>query len=231
MKPDPAIPKTWIALLNEQTEWDSPEKISDWLSQMLQRPCAANQKSLKFFWDTLTYIREVIYAVHFGEGLDADVLNARLSSCRFSFHAKPIGYLPPLRAESQSDDSSLLIALANTYLLAFAQDLAKVITGEGEFVVARCEGLYRDPKLQRLGAAPDIADEVELRWRREVEVLTEKGIEDSTQIHRCADLFIGNSRSRFCSDRCRTITFQLIKQLVNPNYLAEKQRRYRSKKQ
>jgi hypothetical protein len=237
MNESPASAKTaptdWISLLNEQAdEWHSIDDVKIWLSAVVQRPASPDDASLQEFWDTLNLMRALVYDLHFNRVPDFKPINTKLAGVEFCFYTDAPGVLPRFRARSadQGNDSALLLAMAATVLANFAHALARHMSGDNQFDIARCEGLYRDPHVKRLSAAPNVADDEELKWRREVEVLVEKGLECSPDILRCADLFVSTSRSRFCSNACRTNTFQVIKQLKDPVYLAAKQRRYRDKK-
>lgn len=221
----------WISVLNEQTEWSSLSDAEKWFAEALQRNANPTQAALEQFWDSLNLIRAVVYDLHFGHTLDLEPINNRLDGARFAFQSVSIGALPLFRATIEHEnDSALLSSVGSTLLLEFGQSLSGHLSGEESFDVMRCEGLYRDPKLGRLSAAPDVDDAREIAWRREVEVIVEQGLDASVEILRCADLFVSASRSRFCSNACRTNTFQIVKQLRNPVYLADKQRRYRASK-
>jgi len=221
----------WISVLNEQTEWCSLSDTEKWFAGALQRPASPNKAALKQFWDNLNLIRAVVYDLHFHHTLNLEPINSGLDGARFAFQDTSIGSLPRFRATTHDDnDSDLLSSVGATLLLEFGQSLSRHLSGDESFDVMRCEGLYRDPKLGRLSAAPDVDDAQEIAWRREVEVIVEQGLDSSAEILRCADLFVSASRSRFCSNACRTNTFQIVKQLRNPIYLADKQRRYRASK-
>lgn len=227
-------PLDWITLLNDQAEWTSLDDLKVWFTTLAGREVTPSTEALTQFWDALTYVRSITYDLHFGRVADFQPLNEKLANARFGYHGdldnSRSSHIPRFRAYAADDsDSALLTSLAQTLLMSFAQDMAN--HGGGEDVhISRCEGLYREPHLTRLSAAPGIDDDIEMRWREELEVLVEKGLQQSREILRCADLFVATSRSRFCSNSCRVNTFQLVKQLMDPAYLAEKQRRYRAKR-
>lgn len=120
--------------------------------------------------------------------------------------------------------------MLGTLILNFSSDLSRMIeSGDGLFV-HRCEGLFRNQKADQISTVSGVNNATEELWRKEIPLIVEQRLEQTPEIQRCADLFVTRSRSKYCSDACRFATFQIAKQLKDPQYLAEKQRRYRQKK-
>lgn len=154
-------------------------------------------------------------------------------SPRVSEHVSASGYLRADLGEgvfgSSPDADSLLELLRKTLLLQFAQFIGGIIdSGIDETPrIDRCHGVYRDDS-----NVPDLAafpPKVEKQWRDEIELLVQHEAAASDVV-RCEYFFPRTAKGRFCSDSCRFSTFQITKQLEEPNYLADKQKRYRSSK-
>lgn len=140
--------------------------------------------------------------------------------------------LPLLHVRPRSDDDNgLLLAIADTAFLQFAWFLSDALFSGNKSAIARCEGVYRVPTSEEpsLCATKVFDNQQESRFRQELPLLTNKEMVQDPEIQRCCDFFIAKPKSRFCSDTCRYTTFQLTKQFEDPNYLAQKQKRYRSK--
>jgi hypothetical protein len=95
--------------------------------------------------------------------------------------------------------------------------------------IARCVGLFRENSNARLSVVRSISNESERRWRDEIDLLKDYELTESPAVQRCADIFLAAPKAKFCSDACRFTTFQLAKQLRDPRYHADKQKRYRNK--
>lgn len=225
----------WIQVLNEHAEWSDHSGLKHWFDSLVDRRTNPSAEAMAVFDQSLSEMRRIVYDLHFGRNPELSWLKKQLVPIRFALHQAedefPPSPLPIFRACAQGhDDSALLLSLKDTLVHQCAQFVGEVLSAGEKSNVCRCEGLYRDQKIASVSFLRSIPEEEELRWRREIAVLVEKELESEAQIQRCADLFVGNSRSRFCSDACRFSTFQIIKQLKDPDYLAEKQRRYRNKK-
>jgi hypothetical protein len=154
-------------------------------------------------------------------------------SSRVSEHTSASDYLRAGEGEGafagSPDADSLLDLLRKTLLLQFAQFIGGIIdSGIDETPrIDRCRGVYRDDS-----DVPDFAafpPKVEKQWRDEIELLVQHEAAAS-DVLRCEYFFPRTPKGRFCSDSCRFSTFQITKQLAEPNYLADKQKRYRSSK-
>jgi hypothetical protein len=127
-----------------------------------------------------------------------------------------------------ADDKSLE-QLRLTLLMQFADFIGGTIdSGMTDAArIDRCRGLYREDSEIPLAASFPTA--VEDKWRNEIDLLVEYE-NSATDVVRCEYFFPRTPKARFCSDACRFSTFQITKQLQEPNYLADKQKRYRSSK-
>ncbi|MBY0356646.1 MAG: hypothetical protein K2W82_01485 [Candidatus Obscuribacterales bacterium] len=223
----------WIQVLNEQSEWRQIEDVKKWFELLLGRKVQVTDAVLKAFDLDLCRLRQLVYDHHFQRTLDLSWLEERLQSIRFAFHAEPEkNKLPSFRAcAAGDDDSSLLVSVSDTLIHQCAQFVSDYFLKNDGADLCRCQGLYRDQNALNTSVLPAVPVTEEILWRQELAVLVEKNLQEEAQIQRCADLFVGDSRSRFCSDACRFSTFQIIKQLQDPAYLAEKQKRYRQKKE
>lgn len=224
----------WIQVLNEQSEWRRIEDAKKWFELLIGRKVQITDLALKAFDLDLCRLRQLIYDHHFQRSLDLTWLEERLKKIRFAFHGADgeKNKLPSFRACATGlDDSSLLLSVSDTLIHQCAQFVSDYFLKNDGADLCRCQGLYRDLNAQSASVLPAVTTEEEILWRQEVAVLVEKNLQEEAQIQRCADLFVGDSRSRFCSDACRFSTFQIIKQLQDPAYLAEKQKRYRQKKE
>lgn len=226
----------WIDVLNEHSEWTSDGNVNKWLAGILQKEDAhANKAACKAFFETLSQIRTCIYESHFCSQTSTFAwLNEQLKNIHLIFDISPEAkhlHLPPLRGQCASlkNDEDILNSIRVTILLQFANDLSATLSSGGE-ICGRCEGLYRDTNAVRLSMVPAVDDSAELLWRAEIDLLVDHSLESEKEIQRCADIFPAAARSKYCSDKCRFNTFQIVKQYKDPNYLAEKQRRYRAKK-
>ncbi|HEY9788628.1 MAG TPA: hypothetical protein V6D17_24790 [Candidatus Obscuribacterales bacterium] len=138
--------------------------------------------------------------------------------------------LPVFRARPRGNsDADILRSIRDTLIVQCAQFLGDSIQSGSQLSVARCEGLVKQ------GAYPEarvsaLKPEMEAKWLSEIELLKEVQTHAAKGIQRCEDFFVATSKAKFCSDACRFNTFQIGKQLREPDYLAQKQKRYRSRK-
>lgn len=234
-------------MLNEASEWKTDAEIISWFSKQVlgTGPREANSISsespiLQRFKSTLFQIRRTVYDFHFELSANLEWLKSDLRELQLDFDLPPqdlaLAGLPLLLSGSFQDSANwqveekALERLRGAVLLDFAFDLSKSM-GQGKTPCAqRCEGLYRDQAAAGISMLPEIGEDMERCWRSEIEILKENSLESDSSIQRCLDLFSADSRSRFCSDKCRFNTFQIVKQIKDPGYLAEKQKRYRLKK-
>lgn len=222
----------WILALNEQTSWTSNDDVLSWIEKFCGRRLAVDDLTIKSFLSSLDFMREQATCLHFGHALNFEQLNEITEKLALNFHhyEKPSN-LPPLMANlSGNSDPKILKSISDTLFLGFIVFLSNAVQDASGNSIARCEGLFREPPTERkrLGSAK-IEDES--AWRLEIPLLQEAQSEDVNEIQRCEDLFIFSPKAKFCSDACRFSTFQITKQLKEPGYIAEKQRRYRSRKE
>ncbi|MFN8657077.1 MAG: hypothetical protein U0105_12125 [Candidatus Obscuribacterales bacterium] len=219
---------TWFEALNEQSLWTSAAMRNNWLAEVTGRSIAPSQAALAKFDDSLRQIRLHAGAMHFGDADNVDWLNHDLGNCRAGLYATTdSSRLPRFRVEAHSNnDDEILESLRLTLIMQFAAFVGDVMqNGEQPSRIERCEGLYRDDDLPSVARFPK---DVETKWRREIDVLDGSG-ESADDVLRCGDFFLKSPKARFCSDKCRFTTFQIVKQLQEPDYLANKQKRYRDR--
>ena len=214
--------------MNEQTVWTEPKNLEDWLAAVTQRSCRLPDSVISDFLAVLNRMREVLYDLHFHRNVDLSDLNTQLRGIQLGFQPE-IGILPRFRAWALDEgDAALLLSVGATALVQFAGYIGEVLAGR-PLDLLRCEGLFRDANMNSLSPVQGLNVDKELEWRSEIPILIETNRLESPEVHRCADFFPGG-KGKFCSDACRFTTFQLLKQLKDPDYLAEKQRRYRARK-
>lgn len=241
----------FLDVLNEQATWSELEDVRKWGSEVLSQNLVDCDDELMLLNNDFKFIRQQLSMLHFGETLDIDELDQRLSTIQLCFafnsESKPesISGLPPLRAAvKDSSPGASVRCLRNTLLVQFAHFLSDALANGA--AVARCEGLYRKElsknyktRAQLLsaesgregGSQVSVNQEsLEQRWREELALLTESNANQVSDLIRCEDFFVPAKAAKFCSDACRFNTFQIKKQISNPDYLADKQRRYRNRK-
>lgn len=244
-------PLSWINALNDQSDWKNSIQPQQWLKKTAQSFCSNtseiasdSEKDVRFLLNLLSKMRNLIYQIHFADSNSSAKSSAKKSEMaahKDSFLATFLSHLvlsfdpdrtPSLRAslELSELEQSQYREIFGTLLLNFATDLSRMIETDEVILLHRCEGLFRDQKAERLSVITDVSDSTEELWRKEIPLIVEQSLEKAPEIQRCADIFLSRSRSKYCSDACRFTTFQIAKQLKDPNYLAEKQRRYRQKK-
>jgi hypothetical protein len=225
----------WVDVLNDQATWKSKADLINWFCQIVGRPAHLPDGAIEAFEESLGYMRRQLANLHFGEPVDLLWLDTQLKTVSFGLlhhqgaQEGPESCLPRLRARVKGlQDSDLLRSVKDTLLLQFAGFVGAALDDKDSISVARCEGLYRDTPSDSISAAATYPEDVEARWREEVPVLNEHR-ESAEDILRCGDFFPATPKGKFCSDACRFSTFQIAKQIQEPGYLAEKQRRYRRK--
>ncbi|MBX9952728.1 MAG: hypothetical protein K2Y39_26370 [Candidatus Obscuribacterales bacterium] len=222
----------WMDALNEETQWTSEADSLVWLQKMTGRKLLLSAPEVSWFFDQLAFMREQITCLHFGEPLALSALQERLSGVSVAINESyENGSLPLLVARRASNsEGDVLKSVCETLLLQFAAFLSEAVEPQSGSKIVRCEGLFREVKKerQRLGA---LVSERESAWRAELSLLEEAESEVAEEIQRCEDLFVLSGKAKFCSDACRFSTFQITKQLKDPGYMKEKQRRYRNRKE
>ncbi len=230
---------TWFEALNEQVEWSDPSMMLKWQADVFGFQLQPGQQSQGKFALSLRQMRMHLGSAHFESSVELSWLDEELKSCRPRLNAKsaPNSRLPAFRADAAEPDSSsaaseadmLIEQLRLTLLMQFAQFIGSTIDSGVEYgrSVDRCRGLYRDEsKVPESAAYPA---SLEKQWRNEIELLQEFETA-AVDVVRCEYFFPKTAKGRFCSDSCRFSTFQITKQLQEPNYLAAKQKRYRASK-
>lgn len=228
---------TWYEALNAQVEWQDSSMMLGWLEDVFGHSVQPGAEALERFGDSLRRMRLQLGEAHFEKQFDFAWLNEELKDCRVHLARRSERQnhdrLPALRVLSGAalklDADSLLEALRRTLLLQFAQFVGGVADGGADETprIDRCRGLYRDDSSVAEQAA--FPQNIEKKWREEIELLVQYD-SAALDVERCEYFFPRTPKGRFCSDSCRFSTFQITKQLEEPNYLAEKQKRYRSSK-
>jgi hypothetical protein len=216
----------WLEIVNAAFEWGNLEDAGQFLRQLTDG-CRDDMKVQQFFddaelqrfWDTMRFIRAQMAAIHFNEPIDVAAIDHRVSSLQLRFTDSD-DRLPLLRAGSVS--GSWVPQLEQTAVLQFASYVSALSAITGDQKLKRCEGFYRPSK--KIAIAND-----ESRWRAELAELELFDQDGGPDLERCGDFFV-NAKARFCSESCRTRAFQIGKQLTEPEYLAQKQKRYRERK-
>lgn len=207
----------WLDIVNAAFEWSGEEDAELYLRKLLQTTKLSSNE-VRHFWHTLRFMREQLSAAHFGERLDVQSINQRLAKLKLEFATKG-RLLPALR--SALPDNNPLHQLEQTVFLQFVIHLSEIQAASDDRQLRRCEGFYNPEKSLQL-----LADEQ--RWRSEIPEFSQLA-ESNSNWQRCGDFFI-SARGRFCSEACRTRAFQIAKQVNDPQYLSNKQRRYRVRK-
>lgn len=210
--------------------WLSNDHVRDWFASILKRPPDLSEQSIAEFQRIMNEIRYALQEVHFQRAPQLGYIQNRVGSISMGFQS-PLGELPLFRAlpaQTNNKDEALFIAVAETVLMQFCSYLGEVLAGRS-LDLYRCEGLFRDPKMKSISPAPGVVVEKEMEWRCEIPFLGDLSNDPTSELHRCADFFLGG-KGKFCSDACRFATFQIVKQLKDPAYLSEKQKRYRARK-
>lgn len=222
----------WIETLNEQTVWTSNDEVLGWLYKMTGRKLNVSSEALGRFFDQLDFMRAQVTSLHFGEPPDLERLQERLQGVALTINEQHHQHGMPLlmARQASTSDGDVLRCVCDTLLMQFAAFLSEALENEGSPKIVRCEGLFREGAVgrKRLGALPA---ERESAWRAEISLIHEAEPRVANEIQRCEDLFVLSSKARFCSDACRFATFQISKQLKEPGYMKEKQRRYRNRKE
>ncbi|MBA3859868.1 MAG: hypothetical protein C0507_23410 [Cyanobacteria bacterium PR.3.49] len=222
----------WIDTLNEETGWTGDGDVLDWLYKLTGRRLNLSSGELATFFEQLGFMREQVTSLHFGESPALECLQERLQGISLTINEEhDLNGLPLLMARQASNsDADFLKSVCDTLLIQFAAFLSEALDSQSSPKIVRCEGLFREEQQERkrLGALPA---QRESAWRAEISLIHEAEPRVADEIQRCEDLFVLSSKAKFCSDACRFATFQISKQLKEPGYMKEKQRRYRNRKE
>lgn len=218
--PQAPKPLDWTEILNEEAAWHDYADFRKWFSETAPGLPVPDPAACQKFRADLSIIRLEAASIYFGKKPNLSLINDRLRGVSLEIDAQVTQgtRLPPLL----DSGGEILSRLFGGLLVGFAQFVADCERGGPG--LCRCQGVFRDARMAGT-ALPDY----ETDYRKEIELLQEQHLIGDPAIQRCADFFVGRSKARFCSDNCRFITFQISKQLKEPGYLAEKQRRYRNR--
>jgi len=228
----------WIYFLNEACTWEEKSQAESFLQTTFSRPIKLSDEDVAQLSRAEAYMRHQLNALHFSGELDTDFLNERLATMRLRLSRGSAGVTPAVsdhqgRVEIQlpcltpsSADKSPLSNLIDTVLFQFAIFLGDTMDGAAPYKVSRCEAICRKKAVEDCTAFYQKFRSLEESWKHEVT----QQMENLDEVERCADFFVSSHGGRFCSDSCRFNSFALRKQLQDPGYQAEKQRRYRSRK-
>lgn len=222
----------WVEALNEQTVWISKNDAALWLKRVVDPGLEIKGEEIDVFLDRLDFLREQLTALHFGSSPDFDGIEAILATVTPTLNVRSAkDGSPMLMARAASNSvADIIRSVCDTLVLQFAGFLSESLDAETAPRIVRCGGLFREEKEQRkrLGA---LDEQSEQAWRAEVTLLQECEPELVNEIQRCEDFFVVTAKAKFCSDACRFSTFQITKQLKEPGYMKEKQKRYRDRKE
>lgn len=222
----------WMDVLNEQTHWHTRADFRLWFSEQIGRPASLLDGTIDGFDEAIGFMRRQVANLHFEESVDLLWLDTQLKTISLGLlHHQGAqegadSRLPRFRSRVKGMiDSDLLRAVKDTLLIQFAEFIGDALDGTSSRTVMRCEGLHRELP----GSIPEAASfnaETEQRWRDELPVI-KRASASGIDLHRCVNLYVAAPKTKFCSDTCRFATFQTAKQIEQPTYTADKQRRYR----
>lgn len=223
---------SWVDVLNEQTRWYQRADLVQWFCGLAGRPLTLLDGTIEGFEEALGYMRRQLANLHFEEPVDLLWLDTQLKTVTLGLlhhqGAQPGAetQMPQFRARVKGmHDTDLLRALKDTLLVQFAEYVGDALDSGTSGSVQRCDGLHKAAVAPVIAGAAQYPKDVESLWRKELAFTVVE--DEATELERCSNLFVAGAKARFCSDACRFATFQVTKQVQEPNYLAEKQRRYR----
>jgi hypothetical protein len=223
----------WVDVLNEQTRWYNRVDLKQWFAELAGRPVNVLEGTVEGFEEALGYMRRQVANIHFGDPVDLLWLDTQLKTVTLGLlHHQGAqegdnSQMPHFRARVKGmHDTDLLRALKDTLLIQFAEYVGDTLDSESAGNVMRCEGLHKKSTGRPIAEVAAYPEQVESQWRDELSVVLIDEA-DEEEVQRCSYLFIGNPKGRYCSDACRFATLQITKQVQEPEYLVEKQRRYR----
>ncbi len=216
-------PLDWAELLNEEAQWHDYADFLGWFSNVAPLFSVPGPDQFQSFRDDLNFIRRQAAKIYFNGAVDIPAINDRLATLSFRIEPSWEGSRLPLFVAHTSSEVNVLDGVAGAMLVDFAKFVADFIAGGPG--LCRCEGVFRDQRAEELQLT-----EFETQYRDEIDLLSDGPSPEDQSLQRCADFFVGRRKARFCSDACRFMTFRISKQLKEPGYLADKQRRYRNRK-
>lgn len=226
----------WLNVLNEQTRWYCRDDMKAWLTELVGRHATVLDGTVDGFEEALGYMRAESANLHFGLPVDLVWLDTQLKTVTLGLlhhqgaQAGPGARLPYFRAKVKGmHDTDLLRAVKDTLLVQFADFLGDCLDA-AQCAVSRCEGVYRITDRGFVAAPACYSGEMEERWRKEIRLSADSN-GSTHELQRCANLFVGNGKMRFCSDACRFATFQIEKRSSETNNVVDKPRRYRRRQE
>lgn len=222
----------WTQVLNDQNRWSDRREFQAWFDQIAGRPTHLLEGTVEGFIEALGFMRRSVAYLHFQEPVDLLWLDTQLKTITLGLlhyqgaQEGAVGQLPRFRARVKGMiDSDLLRSLKDTLLIRFAEYIGDHMDGTAPRVVSRCEGIYRQSRIDQSASEATYSSEMEDRFRAEIPMLSQPGA--APDLHRCPNLFSGNIKTRYCSDECRFVTAQLAKELDVADLLDAKPRRFR----
>ena len=232
----------WIDLLNADTTWSSRDDLRSFVSDALgnsahswsdtdYKMSNANADEIN---NAAIYMRYQLAALHFNAPVNLSWVNERLGQSNFRVYERdtaPDCKLPRLRAVNMdTSEDSLVRSFIDTFVLQFTQYISSALEGSPIYTVSRCEGLHKSAQLAECEHYYQTHSDLEAKWILELAPNNPVVAERLMDVARCADFFLQKGNGKFCSDSCRFSTFAIRKQVSDPNYHAEKQKRYRRSK-
>lgn len=216
-------PLDWTEMLNEEAQWHDYADFLTWFSSVAPQLAEPGAEQFEEFRTGLRFIRLEAAKIYFDGEVDIAALNNRLANISFQIQPSWGETRLPLLVAQTASENDVLAAVAGAIMVDFAKFVADFVAGGPG--LSRCEGVFRDQRGEDLQLT-----EFEEQYRDEIDLLKDAQASEDPSLQRCADFFVGRRKARFCSDTCRFMTFRISKQLNEPGYLADKQRRYRNRK-
>lgn len=222
---------SWVDVLNEQTRWVCRAQFQGWFDELAGRPTNLLDGTIESFTEALGYMRRSVANLHFNEPVDLMWLDTQLKTVSLGLlHHQGAqegndSQLPRFRARVKGMiDSDLLRAVKDTLLVQFAEYVGDTLDGTGLPVASRCEGMVRTKDARPLSKDAAYCQEMEQRFRQEIPAIERHDTAEGG-LERCPNIYLGNGKTRFCSDTCRFATLQIAKQSEEPATLSAKQQR------
>jgi hypothetical protein len=222
----------WTDVLNVQTRWTSRADLQAWFDVIAGRPTHLLEGTVESFVEALGFMRRSAACIHFREPVDLMWLDTQLKTITLGLlHHQGVqqgneGQMPQCRARVKGlIDSDLLRALKDTLLVRFAEYVGDCLDCDAPHLVSRCQGVYRlSDSAPAWSADTEYPSQIEQRFRDEIPLLSGSATGD---LQRCAHLFFGDQKTRYCSDACRFSASQIAKELGIPDLRAVKPRSFR----